>query len=85
MASETEVEPADDVATPEHDSPIDEIDYEEIFQSTQADFEAGRYCFNSEDYATDEEASAALLAWIDSIAERVKREAAAVSPRDAEG
>jgi hypothetical protein len=85
MAPETEVEPADDVATPEHDSPIDEIDYEEIFQSTQADYEAGRYCFNSEDYATDEEASAALLAWIDSIAERVKREAAAVSPRDAEG
>ena len=85
MASETEVEPADDVATPEHDSPIDEIDYEEIFQSTQADYEAGRYCFNSEDYATDEEASAALLAWIDSIAERVKREAAAVSPPDAEG
>jgi len=85
MAPETEVEPADDVAAAEHDSPIDEIDYEEIFQSTQADYEAGRYCFNSEDYATDEEASAALLAWIDSIAERVKREAAAVSPRDAEG
>jgi hypothetical protein len=85
MASEPEVGPAVDVAAAESDPQVDEIDYEEIFQSTQADYEAGRYCFNSEDYATDEEASAALLAWIDSIAERVKREAAAVSPRDAEG
>jgi hypothetical protein len=85
MASETEVRPADDVAAPEIDSPIDEIDYEEIYQSTQADYEAGRYCFNSEDYATDEEASAALSAWIDSIAERVKCEAASLPACDAKG
>jgi hypothetical protein len=83
VAPETEVEPADDVATPEHDSPIDEIDYEEIFQSTQADYEAGRYCFNSEDYATDEESSAALLAFIQSIADEVEREAASHAPLDA--
>jgi hypothetical protein len=52
------------------------IDWEEIILTTQEDVEAGRYAFNSEDYATDEEAMAALHAWIHSIAERVEREAA---------
>src|ERR1700730_4636599 len=61
------------------------IDWEEIILTTQEDYEAGRYCFNSEDYATDAEAMAALRAWIHSIAEEVKREAASLSPRSAEG
>ena len=61
------------------------IDWEEIIQTTQEDYEAGRYSFNSQDYATHEEAMAALGAWIDSIAEEVKREAASVLLPDAEG
>jgi hypothetical protein len=40
----------------------DEIDYEEIAASTQPDFEAGRFAFNSDDYASDEECDAALEA-----------------------
>jgi hypothetical protein len=40
---------------------MEEIDLEEIYESTQVDYEAGRYCCNSEDYAMDEEASLALL------------------------
>jgi hypothetical protein len=59
MTSESKVRPADGVAAAECNPAVDEIDLEEIYQSTQADYEAGRYCFNSEDYATDEEASAA--------------------------
>jgi hypothetical protein len=66
--------------------PDDGMDWEEIILSTQEDVEAGRYAFNSEDYATDEEAMAALGAWLDAIVQRVvEREAAAsVSPRNAE-
>jgi len=63
----------------------DGIDWEEIILTTQEDEEAGRYAFNSEDYATHEEAMVALSAWLDGIAKRVEREAAAsVFPRDAE-
>jgi hypothetical protein len=73
------------VDAPDFDSPDDELDWEEIYQSTQPDYEAGRYCFNSEDYPSHEEAMIALGAWIHSIGERVRREAASVSARDAEG
>jgi hypothetical protein len=83
VTPETEDRPADDAVAAEYDPQVYDIDYEEIFQSTQADYEAGRYCFNSEDYATDEEASAAMLALILSIAEEVEREAASHSPLDA--
>jgi hypothetical protein len=63
--------------------PDDGIDWEEIILSTQEDVEAGRYAFNSEDYATDEEAMAALGAWLDAIIEKAEREAAAsISARD---
>jgi len=86
MASEPEVGPADDVAAGEYDPQVDEIDFEEIYQSTQADYEAGRYAFNSADYATHEEAMAAMGALIDSIAEEVRRRNAASNPPlDAEG
>jgi hypothetical protein len=75
MASEPEVGPADDVAAAGYDPQVDEID-----------FEAGRYAFNSADYATHEEAMAAMGALIDSIAEKVRRRNAAPNPAlDAEG
>jgi hypothetical protein len=63
--------------------PDDGMDWEEIILSTQEDFEAGRYSYNSADYATQEEADAALDAWLDAIVEKVEREAAAISSRDA--
>jgi hypothetical protein len=61
------------------------IDWEEIMLTTQEDYEAGRYSFNSQDYATHEEAMAAMRALIHSIAEEVEREAASLSPRSVEG
>ena len=42
----------------------DDIDYAEIAASTQPDYEAGRFAFNSDDYATDEECDAAMEAWL---------------------
>jgi hypothetical protein len=38
----------------------DDIDYEEIIATTQPDFEAGRFAFDSRNYATHEEAMAAM-------------------------
>jgi hypothetical protein len=64
--------------------PDDGFDWEEIILTTQEDFEAGRYAFNSENYATHEEAMVALDAWLDGIVMRVEREnAASVSSCDA--
>lgn len=57
------------------------IDYDEIIASTQDDFEAGRFAFNGEDYATHEECRAALKQWIHSIYERVVRDIAAGTSR----
>jgi hypothetical protein len=83
MTSEPEEKPADDVAAAEYDPQVDDIDLEEIYQSTQADFEAGRYAFNAADYATHEEAMAAMRALIDSIAAEVERDFASNTPLDA--
>ncbi len=68
-----------------YDTHVEGIDWEEIILTTQEDYEAGRYSFNSEDYATHEDAMAALRAWIHSIAEEVEREAAPIPPLDAPG
>ena len=52
----------------------DDIDWDNIIATTEDDFKAGRYAFNSADYATHEEAMLALRAWIHSIAEEaIKR------------
>lgn len=67
------------------DDDPDGIDWEEIVRTTQDDYEAGRYSFNSEDYATHEEAMAAMRALVHSIALEVEREAASDSPLDAAG
>jgi hypothetical protein len=68
-----------------YDHPVEGIDWEEIILTTQEDYEAGRYSFNSEDYATHEDAMAAMRALIHSIAERVKRDAASNPSLDAPG
>jgi hypothetical protein len=73
----------DNVEARKYDPQVEGIDWEEIILTTQEDFEAGRYSFNSEDYATHEEAMAAMRAWIHSIAEEVEREAASIPPLDA--
>jgi hypothetical protein len=75
----------DNVEARKYDTQVEGIDWEEIILTTQEDFEAGRYSFNSEDYATDDEAMAALRAWIHSLAEEVEREAASIPPLDAPG
>ena len=75
----------DNVEARKYDDNSSGIDWEEIILTTQEDYEAGRYSFNSQDYATHEEAMAAMRALIDSIAEEVEREAASIRPLDAPG
>ena len=60
-----------DAEARKYDDTSDGIDWDEIIASTQDDFEAGRYAFSSADYATDEEAMAALDEWINAIFVRV--------------
>lgn len=74
--------PLDEEARKYDDTSLD-IDWDEIIATTQDDFLAGRYAFNSEDYPTHEEAMKALHKWFDDIYEEVMREWDAVRPRDA--
>jgi hypothetical protein len=66
-----------------YDDTSDGIDWDEIIATTQDDFLAGRYAFNSEDYPTHEEAMKALDKWFDDILQEVLRERDAVCSRDA--
>ena len=75
----------DNVEARKYDDNSSGIDWEEIILTTQEDYEAGRYSFNSQDYATDAEAMAAMRALIHSIGEEVEREAASIRPLDAQG
>jgi hypothetical protein len=68
-----------------YDDESDGLEWEEIILTTQEDFEAGRYSFDSKDCATDEEVIAAVGAWIHRLAEETWREAASVSSLDATG
>ena len=61
-----------------HDDNSEGIDWDEIIATTQDDWEAGRFCYNSADYATQEEASAALQELLDSILEGVLNGASAL-------
>jgi len=63
----------------------DAIDWDNLLASTEADDEAGRYAFNSEDYPTHEEAMKALWNWIHSIAEEVRRRVASEASSDVAG
>jgi hypothetical protein len=74
--------PADAEAR-KYDDTSDGIDWDEIIATTQDDFLAGRFSYNSADYATKEEADAALTAYFDRIFEEWERESRAVSSRDA--
>jgi hypothetical protein len=58
----------------------DDIDWDNIIATTEDDFKAGRYAFNSADYATHEEAMAAMRALIHSIAKGVVERNAASNP-----
>jgi hypothetical protein len=53
--------------TADYDYTDDDIDWEDIIESTQADVDAGRYAFSTEDYATHEEGMAALWKWMCSL------------------
>ena len=76
--------PADEEAR-KYDDTSEGIDWDEILATTQDDFLAGRFAYNSADYATQAEADAALRAWIHAIAEKVERRHASVPAPDAEG
>jgi len=53
------------VVTRLSDDNSDDIDWEDIILTTHDDFEAGRFAFNSKDYATQAEADVALTTWLD--------------------
>jgi hypothetical protein len=76
--------PADEEAR-KYDDTSEGIDWDEILATTQDDFLAGRFAYNSADYATQAEADAALRAWVHAIVERVERRHASVPPCNAEG
>jgi hypothetical protein len=76
--------PADEEAR-KYDDTSEGIDWDEIIATTQDDFLAGRFSYNSADYATQAEADAALTAWLDKIVDEVEREAGSVPSRDAAG
>jgi hypothetical protein len=75
----------DDEEARKHDDTSEGIDWDEIIATTQDDFLAGRFSYNSADYATQAEADAALTAWLDAIVEKVERKNASVPPCDAKG
>ena len=66
------LDPIDEEAR-KYDDTSDGIDWDEIIATTQDDFLARRFAFNSADYPTQEEAKAARWRWLESIAERVAR------------
>jgi hypothetical protein len=74
--------PADEEAR-KYDDTSEGIDWDEIIATTQDDFLAGRFSYNSADYATQAEADAALTAWLDAIVEKVEQKYASIPPCDA--
>ena len=76
--------PADEEAR-KYDDRSEGIDWDEIIATTQDDFLAGRFAYNSADYATQAEADAALRAWIHAIVEKVERRHASIPSPDAKG
>jgi hypothetical protein len=76
--------PADEEAR-KYDDTSEGIDWDEIIATTQDDFLAGRFSYNSADYATQAEADAALTAWLDAIVEKVERKNASIVACDVAG
>jgi hypothetical protein len=61
------------------DDTSDGIDWDEITATTQPDFEAGRFAFDTGDYPTEEAAMAAMDEFIDKMVEEALCEAAKTS------
>ena len=78
-------DPLDDADLEDDDEEWEESEWDEIIATTEPDFQAGRFAYNSADYATDEEAKVALWKWLWGIYERVMRDEETISPRDAAG
>ena len=62
-----------------YDDTSDGIDWDEIIATTQDDFEAGIFAFDTRDYPTKEAGTAALKAWIHEICAKAERDADANS------
>ena len=65
------------------DDTSDGIDWDEILATTEPDFLAGRFAFNTDDYPTEEAAMAAMDAFVEDIIKEGLREAAARNSLDA--
>jgi hypothetical protein len=63
-----------DAEARQYDDTSEGIDWDEIIASTQDDFLAGRFAYNSAEYATEEEAMAALDRLVDDVLQKVLRE-----------
>jgi hypothetical protein len=63
-----------DVAGCDFEDTSDGIDWDDIIATTQEDFLAGRFAFNSADYPTDKEAMIALDRWFDDILQKVLKD-----------
>lgn len=70
-----------DAEARQYDDTSEGIDWDEIIATTQDDWEARRFAFNSDDYPDDETAMAALNQLLDSILEGVLCRAAASASR----
>ena len=57
-----------------YDDNSEGIDWDEILATTEDDFEAGRFAFNSADYPTHEEAMKALDQWMQNIFDEAQRD-----------
>jgi len=57
------------------DDTSDGIDWDEITATTQPDWDAGRFAFDSSEYPTEEAAMAAMRELLHSIVEKAWREA----------
>ena len=57
-----------------YDDTSEGIDWDDILATTEDDFQAGRFAFNSADYPTHEEAMKAFDQWTRGILEEVIRE-----------
>lgn len=66
-----------------YDDTSEGIDWDEIIESTQADFEAGNYAFNSAKYPSHEAAMKALDQLLHSLLQEAINEATAISTSDA--
>jgi hypothetical protein len=73
-----------DAEARQYDDTSEGIDWDQIIATTQDDWEARRFAFNSDDYPDNETAMTALEQLLDSILQKVlHREAAFTSRSDA--